>query len=457
MGPRYCVREYPEDPGESRSQETPLAILFVPAGPIPRTLERALSEDPSGKPVVTPWFRLDGHIGYIFRLPYDFAYELPIERDGIRLVAFQSVDLSLASWALGLPGSGALIQRHPAPLPRAIVSWLLPRTGRKGNRKQKLKTKSEGASRPKVVPPAPPSFMQALRGDDEIARYVFERLGGKKWGRRKELKLDHHVRLTKRLGVWMGRYFAPEKAADPWLSLDALASLAYGLPPTQALIRAAADCGRLVPIIQQVKTQGLACLEQLFWRRQEGANKPPFIRPPTGGREEVCYDLPRFPWGSNEGRFGSPSWRLLVTQVYAALAAEVEEGGKQGHCSSGTSIRHLQEHLNFEFSIWQICNALNWLAAVGFISKIGKNVRPRDPTTSANFRGYPERYVLNPITPEIAWARWNSINFASPNRISKNYLSRFWPEEEVRKIIHRVQGRREAHTEAEELCEEVPF
>ena len=90
-------RGHPEAGLESR-----LAVLAVPLDRFP-ALDGLLWRSSDGKArSPTPWFRQDGHICYLYRFPQDVPLDLPLERDGVRLIPFDPSEDVV--W--GLPPAG---------------------------------------------------------------------------------------------------------------------------------------------------------------------------------------------------------------------------------------------------------------------------------------------------------------------------------------------------------------
>jgi len=190
--------------------QSSLCVLRVPLDRFP-ALNGVLWRTGDGKArSPTPWFRQNGCLCYVYKLPSDVTLDLPLERDGVRLDPFDPERDLDQVWGLPPDGFGPLRtiwkpKLHPRPpitLPMAVLRWLLgqskaPQIPSKDQGRDKGPSPSpEGISGPYSGPKTPPppvrSIFEILRADEGVARFIYERLGGQRWRRNATLRLDDH-------------------------------------------------------------------------------------------------------------------------------------------------------------------------------------------------------------------------------------------------------------------------
>ena len=423
------------------ADQSSLCVLRVPVRLFPQ-LAGLLWRSGDGKPrPPTPWYRLDGHLCYLYALPKDLAVHLPLERDGVRLEAFDPERDLDQVWGLPPDGFGPvrtiwkpkLHPRPPITLPMAVLRWLLGEPkGRKTPSKDQGRDKGpspspEGISGPYSGPKTPPppvrSIFEILRADEGVARYVYEKLGGQRWRRNAALRLDgHKVVFTFRNGLWLAHCFA----TGEWFSLDKLAHRLYPDAPSDeaALVWAARDAGRLAPIMEAVAKNATQTLAELL--DQYAQKTIPQTRPPGPG---VAHKL---------SLVGAPmkdslwAWAGVVRTVLQAVCALWVRDGGQGYVTTSASLRFLAGQVGLPYE--EVGDALNWLSACGFLAKCGRDVRPGQKGSP------PERFAVCVVDTETALKRWQSFGFAPPRAVTGRRLARFWPADEVAKVIRGYHG-----------------
>jgi len=216
--------------------------------------------------------------------------------------------------------------------------------------------------------------------------------------------------------MWLAHCFA----TGEWFSLDALAMRLYpdAPSPEAALVWAARDAGRLANIMQSIAANALQAFEELIARYTQGM-------PQTHPHQDQGTAHNRSFLPPTEDRLWA--WPGVVRRVLQAVCEEWISHGASGQVAAGASVRWLAQRLGLPYE--EVSDALNWLVAVGFLAKCGRDVRPGQ-------RGSPpERFAVCLVDPETAWKRWASFGFAPPRQVTGKWLARFWPAEEVAKVI----------------------
>ena len=310
---------------------------------------------------------------------------------------------------------------------------------------------------PRALIPEPPTVLDALRSDPGLAELLAWRVGAKRSGRRWEVKLDHTVAILQGVKKDLTRsrhYFAREFFSGAWWPLDAVAfAAAHGRLPEkdkpeekkeafQLLLAAAFENGALLRLVRQAIDGNTEILRALL------TSVPPFL-PTLGGNENkpsnVGPDVRGFvinppPKGGKDGFPEEKEGHASLWAAWDVLAGRFAEEAGNGYLSTGLSVRWLAQRAGV--TVAEACRALNFLAALGLIAKVGKNVRPGDP------KSLPERFVLRLPSYEAALTRWASLAFVPPRRLNRAWLEAHWPPEKVATVI-RTRGPKGAVTEAE--------
>ena len=418
MKPATAVVEYRENAGASSQ----LAALVLPLSPRAETLRRIYS-----LAAFPPPWRLVGESVYLF-FRAEVLRPLPLAED-LRLVPADGLWEGPPEFLPPLPD---LTQPPPATVPK------------------------------------PRDLFDLLRSDLDLAEAVSARLGGERTEKGWMISLDgHFLALTPGLKETnrAPHFLVYDRNGKQWYPLEAaLFFAAHGTWPKNAeeksrarkmLLDLALDCGLLIRLQTEAYRENLATLRTLF------TSIPPFW--PALGKEktsnlqkekvlETINETTLPPRGGFVPLIvtKNPSQRrkelIFLEEVLLKVFSCLDERGLAGAPCAGASVRWLARELKAKPA--EVCRAINFLVCLGLLRKMGRDVKPGAPDSK------PEKFGLCQPGFEVALRRWGSLGLPRPRQISRFWLSHFWPEEEIRKVI---RGAKRPETEAEDEDEEYVY